>query len=79
MQLTYSIGYLRGRAGGAGLWQVRRDHAPLSVGQIGLVSVDGAAMLLSSDRCPHGESNWFGKTPWNHLWRHHSILFKNWR
>jgi hypothetical protein len=26
---------------------VRRDYAPLSVGQIGLVSRDGAVMLLS--------------------------------
>src|SRR6202045_3415154 len=40
----------------AGLRQVRRDHAPLRVGQIGLVSRDGAAMLLSSGWCPHGES-----------------------
>src|SRR5262249_39502335 len=36
----------------AGLPQVRRDDAPLCVGQIGLVSCDGAAMLLSSGRCP---------------------------
>ena len=35
---------------------MRRDHAPLSVGQIGLVSRDGAAMLLSSGWRPHGES-----------------------
>ena len=39
----------------AGLRQVRRDHAPLCVGQIGLVSGDGAAMLLSSGWRPHGE------------------------
>ena len=35
---------------------MRHDHAPLSVGQIGLVSRDGAAMLLSSGWRPHGES-----------------------
>ena len=46
----------------AGLRQVRRDHAPLCVGQIGLVSRDVAAMLLSSGRCPHGEvQSWFKK------------------
>ena len=45
------------RIGMTGLWQVRRDHAPLCVGQIGLVSGDGAAMLLSSGRRPHGESS----------------------
>ena len=35
---------------------MRRDHAPLSVGQIGLVSRDGAAMLLLSGWRPHDES-----------------------
>jgi hypothetical protein len=40
----------------AGLRQVRRNHPPLSVGQIGLVSGDGTAMLLSSGWRPHGES-----------------------
>jgi hypothetical protein len=30
---------------------------PFSVGQVGLVSRDNAAMLLSSSRRPHGESN----------------------
>jgi class 3 adenylate cyclase/predicted ATPase len=49
----------------AGLRQVRRDHPPLSVGQIGLVSRDGAAMLLSSGWRPHGESKLVGETPWN--------------
>src|SRR5271169_6496590 len=43
-------------AGRAGSWQMRRDYAPLCVGQIGLVSRDGAAMLLSSGWRPHGES-----------------------
>jgi hypothetical protein len=33
----------------------RRPRAPLRIGQIGLVSLDGAAMLLSSGRRPHGE------------------------
>ena len=31
-------------AGGAGLRQVRRDHAPLRAGQIGLVSRDDAVI-----------------------------------
>ena len=43
-------------ARGARLRQVRRDDVPFCVGQIGLVSGDGAAMLLSSSRGPHGES-----------------------
>ena len=47
----------------AGLRQVRRDHAPLSVGQIGLVSRDGAAMLLSSGWRPHGESKVGSRNP----------------
>jgi hypothetical protein len=49
----------------AGLRQVRRDHAPLSVGQIGLVSRDGAAMLLSSGWRPHGESKASWRNSWN--------------
>ena len=47
----------------AGLRQVRRDYPPLCVGQIGLVSGNGAAMLLSSGRCPHGESKVGSRTP----------------
>ena len=47
----------------AGLRQVRRDHAPLCVGQIGLVSGDGAAMLLSSGWRPHGESKVGSRNP----------------
>src|SRR3984957_15119065 len=47
----------------AGLRQVWRDHAPLCVGQIGLVSRDGAAMLLSSSRRPHGESKVGSRNP----------------
>jgi hypothetical protein len=50
-------------ARGEGLGQVRRDHAPLCVGQIGLVSGDGAAMLLSSGRRPHGESKVGSRNP----------------
>src|SRR3984957_7646742 len=49
-----------------GLWQVRRDHAPLCVRQIGLVSGDNAAMLSSSSWRPHGESKLVQETPWNH-------------
>src|ERR1700731_2419975 len=58
----------------AGLRQVRHDHAPLSVGQIGLVSGDGAAMLLSSGWRPHGESKLVQEAPWNHRGRHDSTL-----
>ncbi len=47
----------------AGLRQVRSDHAPLCVGKIGLVSGDGAAMLLSSGRRPHGESKVGSRNP----------------
>ena len=51
-------------ARGAGFRQVRRDHAPLCIGQIGLVSGNGTAMLLSSGRCPHGEvQGCFKKSP----------------
>jgi hypothetical protein len=42
---------------------VRRDHAPLCVGQIGLVSGHGAAMLLSSSWRPHGESKVGSRNP----------------
>ena len=45
-----------------GLRQVRRDHTPFRVGQIGLVSGDDAAMLLSSSWRPHGAiQSWFEK------------------
>jgi hypothetical protein len=55
--LTISrMGHSREPAGRAGLRQVWRDHAPLCIGQIGLVSREGAAMLLSCGRRPHGES-----------------------
>jgi hypothetical protein len=47
----------------AGLRQVRRDHAPLCVGQIGLVSGDGAAMLLSSGWRLHGEPKVGSRNP----------------
>jgi len=57
---------LAGPARRTGLRQVRRDHAPLCVGKVGLVSGDGAAMLLSSSRRPHGESKLVRETPWNH-------------
>ena len=40
-------------ARGAGLRQVRRDHAPLCIGQIGLVSGNWTAMLLSCGWRPH--------------------------
>jgi predicted dehydrogenase len=39
-----------------GLRQVRRDHSPLRVGQVGLVSGDDAAMLLSSSWRSHSAS-----------------------
>jgi hypothetical protein len=39
-----------------GFGKCRRDHAPLCVGQIGLVSGDNAAMLSSSCWRPHGET-----------------------
>jgi len=61
----------------AGLRQVRRDHAPLCVGKIGLVSGDRAAMLLSSGRRPHGESKVGSRNPWNHGGRHDSTFFKS--
>ena len=54
---------------------MRRDHAPLSVGQIGLVSGDGAAMLLSSGRHPHGGSKLVRESPWNGG-RQDSTIFK---
>jgi class 3 adenylate cyclase len=44
---------------------MRRDHSPFCVGQIGLVSGDGADMLLSTGWRPHGESR-VRETPWNH-------------
>jgi hypothetical protein len=47
----------------AGLRQVRCDHAPLSAGQIALVSGDGAAMLLSSSWRPHAESKVGSRNP----------------
>jgi hypothetical protein len=50
----------------AGLRQMRRDRLPLRFGQIGLLLGDGAAMLLSSGRRPHGESQLVQETPWNH-------------
>jgi hypothetical protein len=62
----------------AGLRQVRHDHAPLSVGQIGLVSRDGAAMLLSSGWRPHGEG-WLEKPLGITAGRRDSTLFKNCR
>jgi hypothetical protein len=49
----------------AGLRQARRDHAPLHTGPIGLVSLDGAAMLLSSGRRPHSEIPVGSRNPWN--------------
>ena len=50
----------------AGLLSGARDHAPLCVGQIGLVSRDGAAMLLSSGWRPHDQSQVGSRNPWNH-------------
>src|SRR5208282_3857921 len=47
----------------AGLRQERRDHAPLCVGQIGLVSGNGAAMLLSSGWRLHGEPKVGSRNP----------------
>jgi hypothetical protein len=47
----------------AGLLSGARDHAPLCVGEIGLVSDDGAAMLLSSSRRPHDESQVGSRNP----------------
>jgi hypothetical protein len=44
----------------------RRDHAPLCVRQIGLVSGDNAAMLSWSSWRPHGESKLVQAIPWNH-------------
>ena len=68
MPLTISrIGQTRGRPV-ARLRQVRRDHAPLSVGQIGLVSRDGAAMLLSSGWRPHGEPMVGWRNPLESRW-----------
>jgi len=61
----------------AGLRQVRRDHAPLRIGQIGLVSLDGAAMLSSSSWRPHGESKLVQELPWNHGGRRCVNLFRN--
>src|SRR4029077_7542395 len=59
--LAHRPGVLPARC--AGLRQVRRDHAPFSVGQIGLVSPDGAAMPLSSGWRPHGESKIGSRNP----------------
>jgi hypothetical protein len=47
----------------AGLRQVWRDHTPLCVGQIGLVSDDGAAVPLSSGRRRHDESKVGSRNP----------------
>ena len=64
----------------AGLRHVRRDHAPLCIGQIGLVSRGGAAMLLSSGWCPHGEvQGWFKKPLGITTGANDSTLFKNCR
>src|SRR6185312_3815677 len=52
----------------ARLRQVRRDDTPFCVGQIGLVSVDGAAMLSSSSWRPHGESK-VGSRTLSESWR----------
>src|SRR6516164_8577069 len=60
----------------AGLRQVWRDDAPLCVGQIGLVSCDGAAILLSSGRRPHGESKLVQETSWNNGGRQGLNLFR---
>ena len=63
-------------AGSQGLRQVRRDHAPLCVGQIGVVSADNAAMLLSSGRRPHGESKVGSRTPSERPMLQSSPLFR---
>jgi hypothetical protein len=42
---------------------VRRDHAPLRVSQVRLVSRDGAIMMLSSGWRPHGESEVGSRKP----------------
>jgi hypothetical protein len=44
----------------------RRDLVPLRAGQIRRVSGDSAAMLRSSSRRPHGESESVRETPRNH-------------
>jgi hypothetical protein len=49
------------------------------IGQIGLVSGDGAAMPLSSARRPHGDAKLVRETPWNHRGRHDSTFLKNCR
>jgi hypothetical protein len=50
------IGHSRGRPIALGFNRCGRDHTPLRVGQVGLVSGGDAAMLLSSSWRPHGVS-----------------------
>ena len=64
---TFTISRI-GHSRGLGLRQLRRDYAPLCVGQIGLVSGDGAAMLLSSGRRPHGKSKVGSRNPLESRW-----------
>src|ERR1700722_3854240 len=59
------IGHSRGRPVARGFGKCGLDHAPL-IGQIGLVSLDGAAMLSSSSWRPPGESKLVQETAWNH-------------
>ena len=45
------------------IYPMLKSEFALSFGQIGLVSRDGAAMLLSSGWRPHGESNVGWRSP----------------
>jgi hypothetical protein len=63
----------------AGLRQVRRHDAPLCVGQIGLVSDDGAAMLLSSGGVHMANPSWFKKPLGITVGANDSTFFENCR
>jgi hypothetical protein len=77
MPLTISrIGHSRGRPVAQGFGKCGAI-TPLCVGQIGLVSGDDAAMLLSSSWRPHGESKVGSRNPLESPRRYDSTLFKN--
>ena len=80
MRLIISrIGHSRGRPVAQGFGKCGAMTSPRDVAQIGLVSGDGAAMLLSSGLPPHGEFRLARETAWNHGGRHDLTIFKNCR
>ena len=70
------IGQARGRPVGAGLRQVRRDHAPLRVSQVRLVSRDGAIMMLSVVGVHMANPRLARESPCIHGGRHNSTPFQ---